>query len=867
MYRFRYFLVEAKVDDFANRYVKYHSAHPEVVANPERAKELVKHAHQFAQGHDESIFLTKHLLDGVYKPGEDDATIKSTLGKWRRAKTEGLVGGKLSDHTHDTISAIFNDIPQLNLQKRQAQALGGMEKYRVGEIEHPKHGTLTVYQVRNKKISDDKEYENISDSLRKTCSGSSWCVLPQQNGPIHLKHYSHGPGIFFYVDKSGSPVLSHGFGDRGVVRPDNSVIDEKESESIINKTHKILPKDEQEGYNFFHRGKNIKSDLEYQSKMYDEFGSAHSAAHFLDPKVDTHPKLINRIIEDHLIKNKTSNKRVRQEIIDATVKHKNFSSDNIDHILNLYKEHHDPDSYEDGNISSLALASTKNPNFSEKHIDRLFDSKIHTRLLQGALHESPNVKLKHLKRAFSGKDPDLRNTAIRHNRADADMYMEAMMDKDLGVVTSAIHGGVRNKKLKNEHIHKLFDRLENDKDLTNIGRGDIHKSIAHVLTNHNVSKEIVDKTVDYVTSDKGFDADLATQILRSTDINDKHIDALQKYYSGFPEIHSTGTLLHSGKAKSGMLDAFVNNPTHEALRFLSRNTGFNSEQYGKLIDHLTKTSDRDYVQPFIADKSALNLLKNPSLNTENIRQLYKQVGSGRGSIPHELIKSERLPKDIYDTHFSSVLKYAEVNENNKIPPHMFDGMQHISNMTQSPNFESKHLDQILDSPKLQQKADLIDTKHMTALVSSGINNAIKRNKFNSKHLQKVFDIKSYEGNSNYFAMGAAHELANKSHDPNYKHDPKIVEMVKAHPDKSVSDFHVFMDNDFNSEKLHKIMQGESQLAALSGFAHPLATSEHYISALRSPHENIRNLAKSQLEDKKSTVNESIFVAARRILYT
>ena len=138
--------------------------------------------------------------------------------------------------------------------------------------------------------------------------------------------------------------------------------------------------------------------------MYDEFGSAHSAAHFLDPKVDTHPKLINRIIEDHLIKNKTSNKRVRQEIIDATVKHKNFSSDNIDHILNLYKEHHDPDSYEDGNISSLALASTKNPNFSEKHIDRLFDSKIHKRLLQGALHESPNVKLKHLKRAFSSKD-------------------------------------------------------------------------------------------------------------------------------------------------------------------------------------------------------------------------------------------------------------------------------------------------------------------------------------------------------------------------------------------------------------------------------------------------------------------------------
>ena len=41
-----------------------------------------------------------------------------------------------------------------------------------------------------------------------------------------LENYSRGHGIFFYVDKTGNPVLSHGSGDRGIVRPDNSVLDD-----------------------------------------------------------------------------------------------------------------------------------------------------------------------------------------------------------------------------------------------------------------------------------------------------------------------------------------------------------------------------------------------------------------------------------------------------------------------------------------------------------------------------------------------------------------------------------------------------------------------------------------------------------------
>ena len=876
MYKFKYFLVEAKIDDFINRYAKYHSAHPLVVSSPEEARNLVKHAHQFAQGHDESIFLTKHLLDGIYKPGEDDESIKSTLGKWRKAKTEGLVGGKLSDHTHDSISAIFADIPQLNLQKRQAQALAGMEKYRVGEIEHPKHGNLTVYQVRNKKISGDKEYENISDSLRKTCSGSSWCVLPRDHGPLHLKHYSHGPGIFFYVNKNGSPVLSHGFGDRGIVRPDNSVIGEKESQSIIDKTHKILPKNEQEGYDFFHRSKTLNSDPEYQSKMYDEFGGAHAAAHFLDPKVNTHPKMINRIIDDN-VRNKRSiyeTEKLNQSIIE----HKNFSSDNIDHILNLHQKDYESHQsrqnkddielryhFNDSAIHHLTSLTSKSLSFSDKHMDKIFDLPGNERLLMNVLHNYPKMKLRHLKKSFSSPDSSVRSAAIKHFKADDDMYHQAIMDDSLNVVSAAIRFGSKSKKLKDEHFNKLFDRLENGK-LHQEQKSMLHTDIADALHNDYVSKETFDKAVNYATKD--FVPSIAVGTLGSKHLTDKHIDAIQQHYSSFPEIQSIGTLLHTGKAKSGLLDAFVSNPSHQTLRHLSRNTGLKPEQYTKLIDHLNKSEQHQWSPPFISNISARNLFNNPSLNTEHIRHLYSQVGLRASDAAHDLIKSEKLPKDIYDKHFSHILGHVQDPIKFSIGDINFDTGKNIVNMIQSPHFESKHLDQILESPALkkapEQPGYLRDLKSMT---SHAINTAIGQNKFNSNHLQKIFDIKAYEGNTNPFAMGAASGLAYKNRDPNYKYDPKIVQMVKSHPDKSVSDYHEFMDNNFNSEKLHKIIQSGSEIMALTGFMHPLVKSEHHVSALKSPHESVRNFAKEKLEQQQSSTNESIFVIARKILCT
>jgi len=865
MYRFRYFLIEAKVDDFTNRYVKYHSTHPQVVSNPEQAKELIKHAHQFAQGHDESIFLTKHLLDGVYKPGEDDATIKSTLGKWRRAKTEGLVGGKLSDHTHESISAIFNDIPQLNLQKRQAQALGGMEKYRVGEIEHPKHGTLTVYQVRNKKIKDDKEYENISDSLRKTCSGSSWCVLPREHGPLHLKHYSHGPGIFFYVDKSGSPVLSHGFGDRGIVRPDNSVIGEKETESIINKTHKILPKGEQEGYDFFNRSKTLNSDPEYQSKMYDEFGDAHAASHFLDPKADTHPKIINRIIDDN-IKNGRSGYST-EKLSETIVKHKNFSADNIDHILNLrYSDWNPNDLMEDPHkpITYLASMASRTINMSNKHIDRIFNSD-DSKLMSNILYGSARVKKKHIKQAFNSKNLSVRREALQHHKADDEMLHQAIMDQDLGIISTA----TRSPKMKDEHFNKLFDRLENDPKLTKEAKDVLHGDIGHSINKGQVSKEIFQKAVNYSTDKTRHihAPEIAGAALASEHINDKHIDEIDRHYPYHAEL--SGSLLHSGKAKSGILNAFVNHPTHDTLKQLSRNTGLNSEQYGKLINHLTKKDPHQYSPPFIADKSASNLLKNPSLSTENIRQLYNEIGLRDGNTPHELIRSERLPKDIYDKHFSHILQ--NTHDPRGLPSSSFDMDKHIRHMVQSPHFDSKHLDEVLDSPMLQEEPEDNGpgyTHETGLLTNSAIKTAIEKNKFNSNHLQKVFDIKGYEGKTNPHALGAVTELVNKTRDPNFKHDPKMIAMVKSHPDKLISDHHVFLDKDFNSEKLHKILQSGSTTMAMKGLVHHLVTPDHYTSALRNPDENVRKLAQIQLDvHNESKIDESIFVAARRILYT
>ena len=75
------------------------------------------------------------MLDGTYKPGEDDPTIQMTLGKWRRGKQQNLVTGSLRDHTHDSVSALFSDIPELRIKSTvQAKGMDELAKYQLADV-------------------------------------------------------------------------------------------------------------------------------------------------------------------------------------------------------------------------------------------------------------------------------------------------------------------------------------------------------------------------------------------------------------------------------------------------------------------------------------------------------------------------------------------------------------------------------------------------------------------------------------------------------------------------------------------------------------------------------------------------------------
>jgi len=251
MLSFRQFLIEYnlllenKRQDFINRFLKIHSDHPLVQDNPEQAGSLIAHSMSFGQNADEHNFLTRQLLDGTYKPEEDEPTIQMVLGKWRKAKQKNLVTGSLKDHTHDSVSALFSDIPELRVKTTtQHRGLEELAEYHIGEIEHPNHGTLQVYHVHHSDVNDFEEYKRISAALRKTCQSGeyTWCVLPKEKdtGPRLLEHYSKGSGIFFYVNEEGTPVLSHGHKDRGIVNPGNKEVDGGESKQVFGETLKLL---------------------------------------------------------------------------------------------------------------------------------------------------------------------------------------------------------------------------------------------------------------------------------------------------------------------------------------------------------------------------------------------------------------------------------------------------------------------------------------------------------------------------------------------------------------------------------------------------------------------------------------------------
>jgi hypothetical protein len=268
-----YILLEDKAEDFANRYAKVHADHPMVKENPQAAKELMKYAMQFVQNPDEATYVTRQYLDRTLKPAEDDPTIRTSLGQWRKAVSRGFTEDKkLSDFTHDDLQNFFSKYPELNLSKRVAKATTAFDPFYIGDIELPEKvkiydesgnikdlepGTkLKVHHYTDTSPVTDQQRQAFREGMKKSCSpGNTWCILHDQQ---YLDEYSKGSGFFLYTTESGLPVLAHGYRDRGVVDAKNYVV--KSSQSIAQKTAEIMPEGSKKTLHKIHSGLPISEE-------------------------------------------------------------------------------------------------------------------------------------------------------------------------------------------------------------------------------------------------------------------------------------------------------------------------------------------------------------------------------------------------------------------------------------------------------------------------------------------------------------------------------------------------------------------------------------------------------------------------------
>ena len=254
-------LLEDKRTEFVNRYIKHHREHPLVQQDPEKARELIGHSLQFGQNPEEHKFITGQLLNGTYKPGEDDPTIQATLGNWRKLtrETRGMHQGKtLADHDHDSVSALFRESSGQTKSSKAKKSAGDLAKYHIGTIDDEEHGPLDVYHIHQEmvpegedvqeetvrfqgqeyKFNTEKPYIDFSKAIKRVCPpDSTICV---QHAGAYVKGYSKGHGFFLYTNKDGQTVYGHGNGDKGIVRHDNSAVKGREAQSIKDQTGDLL---------------------------------------------------------------------------------------------------------------------------------------------------------------------------------------------------------------------------------------------------------------------------------------------------------------------------------------------------------------------------------------------------------------------------------------------------------------------------------------------------------------------------------------------------------------------------------------------------------------------------------------------------
>lgn len=921
-------LLEAKIDDFTNRYFNYHKEHPTVTSSPEEAKKLISHAHQFAQGHDESIFLTKQLLDRAYNPGEDDETIKTTLGKWRKAKTQGLVGGKLSDHSHESISAVFRDIPQLNLQKRQATAFSGMEKYKIGQIEHPQHGTLDVYNVRGKEIKDDKEYENINANLRKVCSGSSWCVLPQGHGPTHLKHYSHGHGIFFYVNKDGTPVLSHGFGDRGIVRPDNSVIDKEESDDIKKKTSGLLSGTKKEGYDLL-SGNPSELPVDRQMKVYEEFGDRHSMAHFLDPNVKTHPELISRIIKDVTTLSDTGrlpHDYHNDRIISHLVKHPSMNESHVEEVHRLYKEAEkklkdlitnskyitNPDvspaedrnragiAYKNHTLHSILSKAVQNRKANKKVIKQLVEDPDHN-LKYVAFQTAHHIDDEMIQKGMDDPAGEVRNAASSNYYAMSPKTVEkGLKHADHNVVANTM----KSPHVKPEQLKTLIDDVDYDADIdpeivkmnkknnfdTLAGRQhemrlrsvELAPHIKRMLsmTNH---VDVIDHALKKESGIFGFGPD----IVNNPNVNDDH---LKKIMSVFPDTHNIGKiakamskdydsqhldeLLTSHEpveiSPSGLSTApkgYIPNQSSEMLQYYARNPHLTETQFNRLNRFSKKNGTG------VPNLVVKNLLKNKNVPASIVTDIALEthgpnVGSWRSK---EVIRTALAhPKlSVDDIHRGIRQFHGRLNDLTRHGETFIGDIEDTHSdayyLARNPNLNGQHVTEMLKSPHFNDTAK-----------GQAVDNIKQKNQLTPEHIHQILDLPDLNEQqmkkigTKYSTNGVKINIL-MDHGVNLT--PEHLEKIKNAANPQTREFYAVRNPNATSDDLMKAIKNTNNyMIAYAAHTHPRATHEHLQAAMSHPDEHISKLSKlqheyEQKEKQKQQVRESLNISIMKVLFS
>ena len=241
-------ILEARADDFANRWMKLRADHQLVKSNPALARQMMKHAFTLGQTPDEHEYIVNQYLNGTLQPKEHDDTIRETLGLWRKAVDRNLHGGKkLSQFDHDSVQQFFAGIPDLQKSKKLAGVARDLAPYHIGQVEHPEFGKLDVFHIQENNVREThkgktfKEYEKFSNAMKSSCKlpGSTVCV---QHSPTHVRNYSAGHGFFAYLDEDGIFRMGHGNGEDLVYHDNHQVVNDSPDErnSIIDQTHRLI---------------------------------------------------------------------------------------------------------------------------------------------------------------------------------------------------------------------------------------------------------------------------------------------------------------------------------------------------------------------------------------------------------------------------------------------------------------------------------------------------------------------------------------------------------------------------------------------------------------------------------------------------